>query len=86
VDRAAINERSQEVVAVLREDEQAVALFYWTLRDKGFKHRQAVQITFGDCPTVKHRNFSKADIWHFAKCYPREQVCLPERNELEVIG
>jgi hypothetical protein len=85
VDRAAIVERSDETVQILREDEQAVALFYWQLRDKGFKHRQAVQITHGDCPTVKHRSFSKADIWHFAKCYPREQVCLPERNELEVV-
>jgi hypothetical protein len=85
VDRAAINERSQEVVAVLREDEQAVALFYWQLRDKGYKHRQAVQITHGDCPTVKHRSFSKADIWHFVKCYPKESICLPERNELEVV-
>jgi hypothetical protein len=85
VDRAAIHERSDNLVSHLREDEQAVALFYWQLRDKGYKHRKAVQITHGDCPTVKNRSFSKADIWHFVKCYPREQVCLPERNELEVV-
>jgi hypothetical protein len=86
VDRAAIMERSEETVKVLREDEQAVALFYWQLRDKGYKHRNAVLITFHDCATVKHRSFSKADIWHFVKCYPKEQIALPERNELEVLA
>lgn len=85
VDRAAIQERSEVMVSHLREDEQAVALFYWQLRDKGYKHRKAVQITHGDCATVKHRRFTKADIWHFVKCYPREQCLLPERNELEVL-
>ena len=84
VDRAAIMERSDEQVQVLREDEQAVALFYWQLRDKGYKHRKAVLITFQDCATVKNRNFSKADIWHFVKCYPRE-VCLLARNEIVLV-
>jgi hypothetical protein len=86
VDRAAIMERSEETVKVLREDEQAVALFYWQLRDKGYKHRKAVLITFHDCATVKNRNFTKADIWHFVKCYPKEHCLLPERNELEVLA
>jgi hypothetical protein len=88
VDRAAIMERSEETVKVLREDEQAVALFYWQLRDKGYKHRKAVQITHGDCPTVKHRNFTKADIWHFVKCYPRNdiQTALLNAPGLEVLA
>jgi hypothetical protein len=101
VGRAAIAERSDELVSHLREDEQAVALFYWQLRDKGYKHRKAVQITHGDCATVKQRRFTKADIWHFVKCYPRDYylTSLPKdqidvsvdakqsegRNELEVL-
>lgn len=83
IDRAHVRALADAKVEALRAKERAVAEQYWIYREQGMAHRIAIDCTVQISEVCQQMQWTKTDVWHCVKAFPREMLALnPKPKEV----